>query len=163
MATFKLVNSNKTIIDYISEKAIEEFGASVTPDEENNAITVECEDDVVEDILSAYKMAKFKATTGGLVNWGGKKIGTVAGVAKDAGIGGIKIVSKGLFGGLKKVAELGIGGTSVIVDEAKASWVELTKSDEIRSIKKSFGSTGNNSDDIVMVTGESGQEANAEG
>lgn len=163
MATFKLVNSNKTIIDYISEKAIEEFGASVTPDEENNAITVECEDDVVEDILSAYKMAKFKATTGGLVNWGGKKIGTVAGVAKDAGIGGIKIVSKGLFGGLKKVAELGIGGTSVIVDEAKASWGELTKSDEIRSIKKSFGSTGNNSDDIVMVTGESGQEANAEG
>ena len=163
MATFKLVNSNKTIIDYISEKAIEEFGANVTPDEENNAITVECEDDVVEDILSAYKMAKFKATTGGLVNWGGKKIGTVAGVAKDAGIGGIKIVSKGLFGGLKKVAELGIGGTSVIVDEAKASWGELTKSDEIRSIKKSFGSTGNNSDDIVMVTGESGQEANAEG
>ena len=163
MATFKLVNSNKTIIDYISEKAIEEFGASVTPDEENNAITVECADDVVEDILSAYKMAKFKATTGGLVNWGGKKIGTVAGVAKDAGIGGIKVISKGLFGGLKKVAELGIGGTSVIVDEAKASWSELTKSDEIRSIKKSFGSTGNNSDDIVMVTGESGQEANAEG
>lgn len=163
MATFKLVNSNKTIIDYISEKAIEEFGASVTPDEENNAITVECVDDVVEDILSAYKMAKFKATTGGLVNWGGKKIGTVAGVAKDAGIGGIKVISKGLFGGLKKVAELGIGGTSVIVDEAKASWGELTKSDEIRSIKKSFGSTGNNSDDIVMVTGESGQEANAEG
>ena len=154
MATFKLVNSNKTIIDYISEKAIEEFGASVTPDEENNAITVECADDVVEDILSAYKMAKFKATTGGLVNWGGKKIGTVAGVAKDAGIGGIKIVSKGLFGGLKKVAELGIGGTSVIVDEAKASWGELTKSDEIRSIKKSFGSTGANSEDIVMVTGE---------
>lgn len=161
MATFKLVNSNKTIIDYISEKAIEEFGASVTPDEENNAITVECADDVVEDILSAYKMAKFKATTGGLVNWGGKKIGTVAGVAKDAGIGGIKIVSKGLFGGLKKVAELGIGGTSVIVDEAKASWGELTKSDEIRSIKKSFGSTGGTSDDIVMVTGE--QQAEAQG
>lgn len=159
MATFKLVNSNKTIIDYISEKAIEEFGASVTPDEENNAITVECADDVVEDILSAYKMAKFKATTGGLVNWGSKKIGTVAGVAKDAGIGGIKVVSKGLFGGLKKVAELGIGGTSVIVDEAKASWGELTKSDEIRSIKKSFGSTGDASEDIVMVTGEQQTEA----
>lgn len=163
MATFKLVNSNKTIIDYISEKAIEEFGASVTPDEENNAITVECADDVVEDILSAYKMAKFKATTGGLVNWGGKKIGTVAGVAKDAGIGGIKVISKGLFGGLKKVAELGIGGTSVIVDEAKSSWSELTKSDEIRSIKKSFGSTGGAGDDIVMVTGEANQEAQAEG
>lgn len=159
MATFKLVNSNKTIIDYISEKAIEEFGASVTPDEKNNAITVECTDDVVEDILSAYKMAKFKATTGGLVNWGGKKIGTVAGVAKDAGIGGIKIVSKGLFGSLKKVAELGIGGTSVIVDEAKASWGELTKSDEIRSIKKSFSSTGANSEDIVMATGEQQTEA----
>ena len=163
MATFKLVNSNKTIIDYISEKAIEEFGASVTPDEENNTITVECADDVVEDILSAYKMAKFKATTGGLVNWGGKKIGTVAGVAKDAGIGGIKVISKGLFGGLKKVAELGIGGTSVIVDEAKSSWSELTKSDEIRSIKKSFGSTGGAGDDIVMVTGEANQEAQAEG
>mgnify|MGYP000417163647 CR=1 FL=1 len=163
MATFKLVNSNKTIIDYISEKAIEEFGASVTPDEDNNALTIECADEVVEDILSAYKMAKFKATTGGLVNWGGKKVGSVAGIVKDAGIGGIKIASKGLFGGLKKVAELGIGGTSVIVDEAKASWSELSKSDEIRSIKKSFGSTSNGSDDIVMVTGESGQEANAEG
>lgn len=163
MATFKLVNSNKTIIDYISEKAIEEFGASVTHDEENNAITVECADDVVEDILSAYKMAKFKATTGGLVNWGGKKIGTVAGVAKDAGIGGIKIISKGLFGGLKKVAELGIGGTSVIVDEAKTSWGELTKSDEIRSIKKSFGSTGDSSEDIVMVSNQTQATEEAQG
>lgn len=159
MATFKLVNQNNSILEYITEKAQEEFGASVS--QEENTLTIECEDDVVEDILSAYKMAKFKATTSGLVNWGGKKIGTVAGVAKDAGIGGIKIVSKGLFGGLKKVAELGIGGTSVIVDEAKASWGELTKSDEIRSIKKSFGSTGANSDDIVMVTGE--QQTKAQG
>lgn len=161
MATFKLVNQNNSILEYITEKAQEEFGASVS--QEENTLTIECEDEVVEDILSAYKMAKFKATTGGLVNWGGKKIGTVAGVAKDAGIGGIKIVSKGLFGGLKKVAELGIGGTSVIVDEAKASWGELTKSDEIRSIKKSFGSTGGTGDDIVMVTGEVSQEAQAEG
>ena len=159
MATFKLVNQNNSILEYITEKAQEEFGASVS--QEENTLTIECEDDVVEDILSAYKMAKFKATTGGLVNWGGKKIGTVAGVAKDAGIGGIKIVSKGLFGGLKKVAELGIGGTSVIVDEAKSSWSELTKSDEIRSIKKSFGSTGDGSEDIVMVTGE--QQAEAQG
>lgn len=159
MATFKLVNQNNSILEYITEKAQEEFGASVS--QEENTLTIECEDDVVEDILSAYKMAKFKATTGGLVNWGGKKIGTVAGVAKDAGIGGIKIVSKGLFGGLKKVAELGIGGTSVIVDEAKASWGELTKSDEIRSIKKSFGATNGTSDDIVMVTGEANQEAQA--
>lgn len=159
MATFKLVNQNNSILEYITEKAQEEFGASVS--QEENTLTIECEDDVVEDILSAYKMAKFKATTGGLVNWGGKKIGTVAGVAKDAGIGGIKIVSKGLFGGLKKVAELGIGGTSVIVNEAKASWSELSKSDEIRSIKKSFGSTGDGSEDIVMVTGE--QQAEAQG
>lgn len=159
MATFKIVNQNNSILEYITEKAQEEFGASVS--QEENTLTIECEDEVVEDILSAYKMAKFKATTGGLVNWGGKKIGTVAGVAKDAGIGGIKIVSKGLFGGLKKVAELGIGGTSVIVDEAKASWSELSKSDEIRSIKKSFGSTGANSEDIVMVTGEQQTEAQA--
>ena len=163
MATFKIVNSNKTILNYINEKATEEFNASVTIDEDNNALTIECADEVVEDILSAYKMAKIKATTGGLVNWGGKKVGSVASIVKDAGIGGIKIASKGLFGGLKKVAELGIGGTSVIVDEAKASWNELSKSDEIRSIKKSFGSTGGNNDDIVMVTGESGQEANVEG
>ena len=126
-------------------------------------MVIECADEVVDDILTAYKMAKVKSTATGLLNWGGKKVGFVAGITKDAGIGGIKIASKGLFGGLKKVAELGIGGTSVIVDEAKASWGELTKSDEIRSIKKSFGSTGNSSDDIVMVTGESGQEANAEG
>lgn len=161
MAQFKIVNSNKNLLSYIQEKAQEEFGATVTAEE--NTVTIECEDEVVDDILTAYKMAKVKSTATGLLNWGGKKVGFVAGITKDAGIGGIKIASKGLFGGLKKVAELGIGGTSVIVDEAKASWGELTKSDEIRSIKKSFGSTGNNSDDIVMVTGESGQEANAEG
>lgn len=161
MATFKIVNSNKNLLNYINEKATEEFGAIIT--EEENALVIECADEVVDDILTAYKMAKVKSTATGLLNWGGKKVGFVAGITKDAGIGGIKIASKGLFGGLKKVAELGIGGTSVIVDEAKASWGELTKSDEIRSIKKSFGSTGNNSDDIVMVTGESGQEANAEG
>lgn len=157
MATFKITNDNVNILTYITEKAQEEFGATVTQD--GTVLTIECEDTVVDDILTAYKMAKVKSTAGSLVNWGGKKIGMVAGATKDIGIGGIKIASKGLFGGLKKVAELGIGGTSVIVDEAKASWDELTKSDEIRSIKKSFGSTGNNSDDIVMVTGEQQTEA----
>ncbi len=161
MAQFKIVNSNKNLLSYIQEKAQEEFGATVTAEE--NAVTIECEDEVVDDILTAYKMAKVKSTATGLLNWGGKKVGFVAGITKDAGIGGIKIASKGLFGGLKKVAELGIGGVSVITDEAKASWSELSKSDEIRSIKKSFGSTGDGSEDIVMVTGESGQEANAEG
>ena len=159
MATFKIVNSNKNLLSYIQEKAEQEFSATVTAEE--NAVTIECADEVVDDILTAYKMAKVKSTATGLLNWGGKKVGFVAGITKDAGIGGIKIASKGLFGGLKKVAELGIGGTSVIVDEAKASWGELTKSDEIRSIKKSFGSTGNGSDDIVMVTGEANQEAQA--
>lgn len=160
MAQFKIVNSNKNLLSYIQEKAQEEFGATVTAEE--NAVTIECEDEVVDDILTAYKMAKVKSTATGLLNWGGKKVGFVAGITKDAGIGGIKIASKGLFGGLKKVAELGIGGTSVIVDEAKASWGELTKSDEIRSIKKSFGSTGNNSEDIVMVSNAT-SEAQAEG
>lgn len=160
MATFKITNDNVNILTYITEKAQEEFGATVT--QEGTVLTIECEDTVVDDILTAYKMAKVKSTAGSLVNWGGKKIGMVAGATKDIGIGGIKIASKGLFGGLKKVAELGIGGTSVIVDEAKASWGELTKSDEIRSIKKSFGSTGNNSDDIVMVTSQA-TEAQAEG
>lgn len=159
MAQFKIVNSNKNLLSYIQEKAQEEFGATVTAEE--NAVTIECEDEVVDDILTAYKMAKVKSTATGLLNWGGKKVGFVAGITKDAGIGGIKIASKGLFGGLKKVAELGIGGTSVIVDEAKSSWSELTKSDEIRSIKKSFGSTGDGSEDIVMVTGE--QQAEAQG
>lgn len=161
MATFKIVNSNKNLLNYINEKATEEFGAIIK--EEENALVIECADEVVDDILTAYKMAKVKATASGLLNWGGKKVGIVAGATKDIGIGGIKIASKGLFGGLKKVAELGIGGTSVIVDEAKASWGELTKSDEIRSIKKSFGSTGDGSDDIVMVTGKASQEAQAEG
>ena len=161
MAQFKLVNSNKNLLNYIQEKAEQEFGATVTA--EDSAVTIECSDEAVDEIITAYKMAKVKATASGLLNWGGKKVGIVAGATKDIGIGGIKIASKGLFGGLKKVAELGIGGTSVIVDEAKASWGELTKSDEIRSIKKSFGSTGGASDDIVMVTGEANQEAQAEG
>lgn len=161
MATFKITNDNVNILTYITEKAQEEFGATVTQD--GTVLTVECDDAVVEDILSAYKMAKFKATTGGIVNWGGKKLGIVAGITKDAGIGGIKVVSKGLFGGLKKVAELGIGGTSVIVDEAKASWSELSKSDEIRSIKKSFGSTGDSSEDIVMVSNQTPTTEEAQG
>lgn len=152
MAQFKLVNSNKNLLAYIQEKAQEEFGATVTA--EDNAVTIECDDEVVDDIITAYKMAKVKSTATGLLNWGGKKVGFVAGITKDAGIGGIKIASKGLFGGLKKVAELGIGGVSVITDEAKASWSELSKSDEIRSIKKSFGSTGDAGDDIVMVTNQ---------
>lgn len=152
MATFKITNDNINILTYITEKAQEEFGATVTQD--GTVLTVECEDTVVDDILTAYKMAKVKSTAGSLVNWGGKKIGMVAGATKDIGIGGIKIASKGLFGGLKKVAELGIGGVSVITDEAKASWSELSKSDEIRSIKKSFGSTGDTGDDIVMVSNQ---------
>lgn len=152
MAQFKIVNSNKNLLSYIQEKAEQEFGATVTA--EDNAVTIECADEVVDEIITAYKMAKVKATASGLLNWGGKKVGIVAGTTKDIGIGGIKIASKGLFGGLKKVAELGIGGVSVITDEAKASWSELSKSDEIRSIKKSFGSTGDAGEDIVMVTGQ---------
>ena len=161
MATFKLVNQNKNLLAYIQEKAEQEFNATVTA--EDNAVTIECDDEVVDDIITAYKMAKVKSTATGLLNWGGKKVGIVAGATKDIGIGGIKIVSKGLFGGLKKVAELGIGGTSVIVDEAKASWGELTKSDEIRSIKKSFGSTGANSEDIVMVSNQTPATEEAQG
>ena len=161
MAQFKLVNQNKNLLSYIQEKAEQEFGATVTA--EDNAVTIECDDEVVDDIITAYKMAKVKSTATGLLNWGGKKVGFVAGITKDAGIGGIKIASKGLFGGLKKVAELGIGGTSVIVDEAKASWGELTKSDEIRSIKKSFGSTGDGSEDIVMVSNQTQATEEAQG
>lgn len=157
MATFKLVNQNKNLLAYIQEKAEQEFNATVKA--EDNAVTIECDDEVVDEIITAYKMAKVKTTAGSVLNWGGKKIGFVAGIAKDAGIGGIKVASKGLFGGLKKVAELGIGGVSVITDEAKASWSELSKSDEIRSIKKSFGSTGDGSEYIVMVTGEQQEEA----
>lgn len=161
MAQFKLVNSNKNLLNYIQEKAEQEFGATVTA--EDSAVTIECSDEVVDEIITAYKMAKVKTTASSVLNWGGKKIGFVAGITKDAGIGGIKVASKGLFGGLKKVAELGIGGVSVITDEAKASWSELSKSDEIRSIKKSFGSTGDGSEDIVMVSNQTPTTEEAQG
>lgn len=161
MAQFKLVNQNKNLLSYIQEKAEQEFGATVTA--EDNAVTIECDDEVVDEIITAYKMAKVKTTASSVLNWGGKKIGFVAGITKDAGIGGIKVASKGLFGGLKKVAELGIGGVSVITDEAKASWSELSKSDEIRSIKKSFGSTGDGSEDIVMVSNQTPTTEEAQG
>lgn len=161
MATFKLVNQNKNLLAYIQEKAEQEFNATVTA--EDNAVTIECDDEMVDDIITAYKMAKVKSTATGLLNWGGKKVGIVAGATKDIGIGGIKIASKGLFGGLKKVAELGIGGVSVVTDEAKASWSELSKSDEIRSIKKSFGSTSDSSDDIVMVSNQTPTTEEAQG
>lgn len=161
MAQFKLVNQNKNLLSYIQEKAEQEFGATVTA--EDNAVIIECDDEVVDEIITAYKMAKVKTTASSVLNWGGKKIGFVAGITKDAGIGGIKVASKGLFGGLKKVAELGIGGVSVITDEAKASWSELSKSDEIRSIKKSFGSTGDGSEDIVMVSNQTQATEEAQG
>lgn len=161
MATFKLVNQNKNLLAYIQEKAEQEFNATVTA--EDNAVTIECDDEVVDEVITAYKMAKVKTTASSVLSWGGKKIGFVAGITKDAGIGGIKVASKGLFGGLKKVAELGIGGVSVITDEAKASWSELSKSDEIRSIKKSFGSTGDSNEDIVMVSNQTQATEEAQG
>ena len=102
--------------------------------------------------MSAYKLAKVNYAGAQVVNWGAKKVGILANATKSVGIGAVKLGAKGLFGGLKKTAELGMGAVSAIADEAQVSFAELKASEDLRSLKNSFGSRGGvNNDDIIVV------------
>ena len=48
-----------------------------------------------------------------------------------------------------------MGATSVIINEGKEAWKEASVSDELRSLKKSFGSNGdNNAEGIEIIKDE---------
>jgi hypothetical protein len=47
-----------------------------------------------------------------------------------------------------------MGATSVIINEGKEAWKEASVSDELRSLKKSFGSDGSNAEGIEIIKDE---------
>lgn len=149
MATFNLKNSNPSIIDYMKEKITVEYNGT-TKDIEGG-ITVECSDEHLKDIADAFSRAKRNATVSGWAKSATKFIGRQTNTAKDVGIGAVSLSAKGLFGAVKKTAELAMGATAVVVNEAKQTWKEAGVSDELRDLKKSFGSTGDNSAEGIEI------------
>ena len=80
-----------------------------------------------------------------------KFIGRQANTVKDVGIGAVGISAKGLFGAVKKTAELAMGATAVVVNEGKEAFAEAKVSDELRNLKKSFGASNDAEEGIEMV------------
>lgn len=149
MATFNLKHSNKDILAYMSEKIQVEYKGSV--EEIDGGLKVEVEDEHLKDITDAFSRAKRNTMFSGWVKSATKFVGRQADTVKDVGIGAVGISAKGIFGGLKKTAEVAMGATAVIVNEGKEAWKEASVSDELRNLKKSFGSTGNSEDGIEII------------
>lgn len=152
MNSITIRNNNEKILSYIEDKVNNEYGGTVERIDGGLAITIS--EEKTEELMSAYKLAKVNYAGVQVVNWGAKKVGILANATKSIGIGAVKLGAKGLFGGLKKTTELGMGAVSAIADEAKASYAELKASEDLRSLKNSFGSQGgvNSNDDIVINT-----------
>lgn len=164
MATFNLKHNNPEVIAYMSEKIQVEYQGSV--EEIDGGIHVEVSDEHLKDITDAFSRVKRNTMVGGWAKSATKFVGRQTNTIKDAGIGAVGLGAKGLFGGLKKVSELAMGATSVIINEGKEAWKEASVSDELRSLKKSFGSTGNDTEGIEIIkdeapTGESTAGAEA--
>lgn len=149
MATFNLKNSNPSIIDYMKEKITVEYNG--TTEDIEGGIKVECSDKHLKDITDAFSRAKRNAMVGDWAKSATKFIGRQTNTAKDVGIGAVSLSAKGLFGAVKKTAELAMGATAVVVNEAKQTWKEAGVSDELRDLKKSFGSTGDNSAEGIEI------------
>lgn len=149
MATFNLKHSNKDILTYMSEKIQVEYKGSV--EEIDGGLKVEVEDEHLKDITDAFSRAKRNTMFSGWVKSATKFVGRQADTVKDVGIGTVGISAKGIFGGLKKTAEVAMGATAVIVNEGKEAWKEASVSDELRNLKKSFGSTGNDTEGIEII------------
>lgn len=149
MATFNLKHSNKDILAYMSEKIQVEYKGSV--EEIDGGLKVEVEDEHLKDITDAFSRAKRNTMLSGWVKSATKFVGRQADTVKDVGIGAVGISAKGIFGGLKKTAEVAMGATAVIINEGKEAWKEASVSDELRNLKKSFGSTGNDTDGIEII------------
>ena len=161
MATFNLKNANPEVINYMTEKIQVEYNGSV--EEIDGGIKVEVSDEHLKDITDAFSRVKRNTMVGGWAKSATKFVGRQTNTIKDAGIGAVGLGAKGLFGGLKKVSELAMGATSVIINEGKEAWKEASVSDELRSLKKSFGSTGNDTEDIEIIKDEAPTVENTAG
>lgn len=149
MATFNLKHANPEVISYMAEKIQVEYQGTV--EEIDGGIKVEVDDNHLKDITDAFSRVKRNTTVSGWTKTATKFIGRQTNTIKDAGIGAVGLGAKGLFGGLKKVSELAMGATAVIVNEGKEAWKEASVSDELRNLKKSFGSTGSDEEGIEII------------
>jgi len=149
MAQFNLKHNNDSILEYMREKITVEYNGSV--EDIDGGIKVEVDDKHLKDITDAFARAKRNTMFSGWVKSATKFVGRQADTVKDVGIGAVGISAKGIFGGLKKTAEVAMGATAVIVNEGKEAWKEASVSDELRSLKKSFGSTGSNEEGIEII------------
>lgn len=152
MAQFNLKHQNPEVIAYMSEKIQVEYNGTV--EEIDGGIHVEVSDEHLKDITDAFSRVKRNTMVGGWAKSATKFVGRQTNTIKDAGIGAVGLGAKGLFGGLKKVSELAMGATSVIINEGKEAWKEASVSDELRSLKKSFGSTDNDTEGIEIIKDE---------
>ena len=152
MATFNIKHSNQSILDYMKEKITVEYNG--TTEDIEGGLKVEVDDNHLKDITDAFSRAKRNTMFSGWVKSATKFVGRQADTVKDVGIGAVGISAKGIFGGLKKTAEVAMGATAVIVNEGKEAWKEASVSDELRNLKKSFGSTGNSEDGIEIIKDE---------
>lgn len=151
MDSITIKNANEKILSYIEDKVNNEYGGTV--ERIDGGLAIQVPQEKTEELMSAYKLAKVNYAGVQVVNWGAKKVGILANATKSVGIGAVKLGAKGLFGGLKKTTELAMGAVSAIADEAQTSFAELKASEDLRSLKNSFGSTGgvNNGSDFVVV------------
>lgn len=149
MATFNIKHSNQSIIDYMKEKITVEYNGTV--EDIDGGIKVECPDESLKDISDAFSRAKRNTMVSGWAKSATKFVGRQANTVKDVGIGAIGISAKGLFGAVKKTAELAMGATAVVVNEGKEAFAEAKVSDELRNLKKSFGASNDAEEGIEMV------------
>ena len=157
MATFNIKHSNQSILNYMREKIEVEYKGSV--EDIDGGIKVEVDDNHLKDITDAFSRAKRNTMFSGWVKSATKFVGRQADTVKDVGIGAVGISAKGIFGAVKKTAEVAMGATAVIVSEGKEAWKEASVSDELRDLKKSFGSTGNSEDGIEIIKDEAVETA----
>lgn len=149
MATFNIKHSNQSILDYMREKITVEYQGSV--EDIDGGIKVEVDDNHLKDITDAFSRAKRNTMVSGWAKSATKFVGRQANTVKDVGIGAIGISAKGLFGAVKKTAELAMGATAVVVNEGKEAFAEAKVSDELRNLKKSFGASNDAEEGIEMV------------
>lgn len=161
MATFNLKHNNDSILEYMREKITVEYKGSV--EDIDGGLKVEVDDKYLKDITDAFARAKRNTMFSGWVKSATKFVGRQADTIKDVGIGAVGVSAKGIFGGLKKTAEVAMGATAVIVNEGKGAWKEASVSDELRNLKKSFGSTGNSEEGIEIIKDEAPAVENTAG
>lgn len=149
MATFNLKHGNPEVISYMAEKIQVEYNGAIK--EIDGGIHVEVSDEHLKDITDAFSRVKRNTMFSGWVKTATKFVGRQADTVKDVGIGAVSVSAKGIFGAVKKTAEVAMGATSVIINEGKEAWKEASVSDELRSLKKSFGSTDNSAEGIEII------------